>query len=298
VIGVLPSLLLISVIVFLFLHLLPGDPARVIAGPEASEQQVRLLREALGLDRPLEVQYLRFVSHAVVGDFGNSIRSGRPVIAEIGSRFLPTLWLTVSAMAWAVTLGLFVGVFAATRRGRWSDYAMMIPAVSGISLPGFALGLILIQVFAVELRLLPVTGYGTWQNLVLPSITLGTGVAAVLARFTRSAFVEVLRDDYLRTAYAKGLGDRVVVWKHAFRNALIPVITVTGLQFGFLLGGSIVVEKVFAWPGLGRLLIDAVDTRDYPVIQAEILLFSLEFIFINLAVDMLYAIVNPTIRYR
>jgi glutathione transport system permease protein len=201
-------------------------------------------------------------------------------------------------MAWAVTLGLFAGVFAATRRGRWSDYAMMIPAVSGISLPGFALGLILIQVFAVELRLLPVTGYGAWQNLILPSITLGTGVAAVLARFTRSAFIEVLRDDYLRTAYAKGLAQRVVVWKHAFRNALIPVITVTGLQFGFLLGGSIVVEKVFAWPGLGRLLIDAVDTRDYPVIQAEILLFSLEFIFINLAVDVLYAIVNPTIRYR
>jgi glutathione transport system permease protein len=171
------------------------------------------------------------------------------------------------------------------------------PAVSGISFPGFALGLIPIQIFAVELHLLPVTGYGGWRNLVLPSFTLGAGVAAVLLRY-RSAFVEVLRDDYLRTAYAKGLSAPVVVWKHAFRNALIPVITMTGLQFGFLLGGSIVIETVFAWPGLGRLLIDAVNTRDYPVIQAEILLFSLEFILINLLVDVLYAVVNPTIRYR
>ena len=296
--GVLPTLLLVSLVVFSFLHLLPGDPARVIAGPEASDTQVRMLREALGLDRPLYVQYLRFVGNALIGDFGKSIRSGRPVIAEIGSRFMPTLWLTVSAMGWAVTAGLLAGVFAATRRGRWSDYAVMVPAVSGISFPGFALGLILIQIFAVELHLLPVTGYGDWRNLVLPSFTLGAGVAAVLARFTRSAFVEVLRDDYLRTAYAKGLSAPVVVWKHAFRNALIPVITMTGLQFGFLLGGSIVIETVFAWPGLGRLLIDAVNTRDYPVIQAEILLFSLEFILINLLVDVLYAVVNPTIRYR
>ena len=232
--GVLPTLLLVSLVVFSFLHLLPGDPARVIAGPEASDTQVRMLREALGLDRPLHVQYLRFVGNALIGDFGKSIRSGRPVIAEIGSRFMPTLWLTVSAMGWAVTAGLLAGVFAATRRGRWSDYAVMVPAVSGISFPGFALGLILIQIFAVELHLLPVTGYGDWRNLVLPSFTLGAGVAAVLARY-RSAFVEVLRDDYLRTAYAKGLSAPVVVWKHAFRNALIPVITMTGLQFGFLL---------------------------------------------------------------
>jgi len=296
--GVLPTLLLVSLVVFSFLHLLPGDPARVIAGPEASDTQVRMLREELGLDRPLHAQYLRFAGHALIGDFGRSIRSGRPVIAEIASRFMPTLWLTITAMAWAVTIGLLAGVLAATRRGRWSDYAVMIPAVSGISFPGFALGLILIQIFAVEMHLLPVTGYGDWRNLVLPSFTLGAGVAAVLARFTRSAFVEVLQDDYLRTAYAKGLSAPVVIWKHAFRNALIPVITMSGLQFGFLLGGSIVIETVFAWPGLGRLLIDAVNTRDYPVIQAEILLFSLQFMLINLLVDVLYAVVNPTIRYR
>jgi glutathione transport system permease protein len=297
-VGVLPSLLIVALVVFLFLHMLPGDPARVIAGQEAGEAQVRMIRQSLGLDRPLYEQFWRFVVNAVSWDFGTSIRTGRPVITEIASRFMPTLALTVAAMGWSTIIGLAIGIFAATRRGRWPDYAVMIFAITGISFPPFALGLLLIQAFSVELAWLPPTGYGTWQHLILPSFTLGAAVAAILARFTRSAFVEVMREDYLRTAYAKGLADRVIILKHALRNALIPVITMIGLQFGFLLGGSIVVERVFAWPGLGRLLIEAVENRDYPIIQAEILLFSFEFILINLLVDLLYAAVNPTIRYK
>ena len=297
-VGVIPSLLIVALIVFLFLHMLPGDPARVIAGQEAGEAQVRMIRQSLGLDRPLYEQFWRFIVNAVSWDFGNSIRTGRPVTTEIASRFMPTLALTIAAMGWSTIIGLAIGIFAATRRGRWPDYAVMIFAITGISFPPFALGLILIQIFSVELGWLPPTGYGSWQHLILPSLTLGAAVAAILARFTRSAFVEVMREDYLRTAYAKGLADRVIILKHALRNALIPVITMIGLQFGFLLGGSIVIERVFAWPGLGRLLIEAVENRDYPIIQAEILLFSFEFILINLLVDLLYAAVNPTIRYK
>jgi glutathione transport system permease protein len=201
-------------------------------------------------------------------------------------------------MAWATVAGLLIGVFSATRRGRWPDYGGMIAAVSGISLPSFWLGLLLIDLFSVQLHWLPTGGYGSWRSFFLPSFTLGLGVAAVVARFTRSAFLEIAREDYIRTARAKGVLERVVVWKHTLRNALIPVITMVGLQFGFLLGGSIVVETVFSWPGLGRLLVDSVSYRDYPVIQAEILLFSLEFILINLLVDVLYALANPEIRYK
>jgi glutathione transport system permease protein len=297
-VGLASTLAIVSVLVFLFLQMLPGDPARVIAGPEASAVQVQLIREKLGLNLPLHDQYWQYVSKAVAGDFGTSIRSGRPVVEEIGSRFLPTLILTAAALGWAILIGFPAGIFAATRRGKWTDRAAMIMAVAGVSLPSFALGLLLIQFLAVGLRWFPANGYGSWSALVLPSLTLGAAVAAVIARFTRSAFVEVMREDYLRTAYAKGLSERVIVWKHALRNALIPVVTMVGLQFGFLLGGAIVVEQVFAWPGLGRLLIDAVESRDYPIIQAEILLFSLEFIIINLMVDVLYTVINPAIRYR
>jgi len=183
-------------------------------------------------------------------------------------------------------------------RNRWPDRLGMTIAVSGISFPAFALGMVLMQVFAVDLGWLPTIGDDTWLHYILPSLTLGAAVAAIMARFTRSSFVEILGDDFIRTARAKGLDERQVIWRHAMRNALIPVVTMMGLQFGFLLGGSIVVEKVFNWPGLGRLLVDAVDMRDYPVIQALVLLFSLEFIVINLVVDVLYGFINPTIRYR
>ena len=295
--GLVPTLFLVTVCVFFFVHLLPGDPAQLAAGPEADEETVQMVRERLGLDRPLPEQFVVFVKKAVTGDFGISIRSQRPVIDEVDDRFGPTLWLTVAAMVWAVVFGLLIGVVSAVKRGRWPDRLGMAFAVSGISMPPFALGILLMEVFSVWLGWFPTVGADSWRHYVLPSITLGAGVAAVMARFTRSALIEVLSEDYVRTARAKGLPARQVLSRHALRNALIPVVTMMGLQFGFLLGGSIVVEKVFNWPGMGRLLVDAVEMRDYPVMQTCVLLFSVEFLLINLAVDLLYGWLNPSIRY-
>lgn len=296
--GIVPVMLVIAVLVFSFVHMLPGDPARLVAGPDATADDVALVRADLGLDKPLHEQFLTFLGNIVQGELGTSLKTRRPVAEEIGERLMPTVWLSVVSMVWAVIAGLLIGVLSAVKRGRWQDYGGMVLAVSGISFPSFWLGLLMIGVFSVDLGWLPTGGYGTWQHFVMPSIALGLGVAAVMARFTRSAFIEISREDYVRTARAKGVFERAVIWKHTLRNAMIPIITMVGLQFGFLLGGSIVVETVFTWPGLGRLLVDSVSYRDYPVIQAEILLFSIEFILINLAVDMLYAFANPEIRYR
>ncbi|KAB8310949.1 MULTISPECIES: glutathione ABC transporter permease GsiC [Rahnella] len=296
--GLIPTLLIVAVLVFLFVHLLPGDPARLMAGQDADASVVALVRQDLGLDKPLYQQFLTFFGNALTGDFGHSMVSKRPVIDEISSRFMPTFWLTLTSMLWSVIIGLLIGVVSAVWRNRWPDRLGMALAVSGISFPAFALGMLLMQVFSVELGWLPTVGADGWQHYILPSITLGAAVAAIMARFTRASFVEVMQEDYMRTARAKGVHEAVVVVKHGLRNAMIPVVTMMGLQFGFLLGGSIVVEKVFNWPGLGRLLVDSVEMRDYPVIQAEVLLFSLEFILINLLVDMLYAVINPSIRYK
>ncbi|EHG2694239.1 glutathione ABC transporter permease GsiC [Salmonella enterica] len=296
--GLIPTLLIVAVLVFLFVHLLPGDPARLIAGPEADAQVIALVRQQLGLDQPLHVQFWRYITHVLQGDFGTSMVSRRPVSEEIASRFLPTLWLTITSMIWAVLFGMAIGIAAAVWRNRWPDRVGMTLAVTGISFPAFALGMLLMQIVSVDLGWLPTVGADSWQHYILPSLTLGAAVASVMARFTRSSFVDVLSEDYMRTARAKGVSETWVVLKHGLRNAMIPVVTMMGLQFGFLLGGSIVVEKVFNWPGLGRLLVDSVDMRDYPVIQAEVLLFSLEFILINLVVDVLYAAINPAIRYK
>jgi glutathione transport system permease protein len=296
--GLIPTLLIVGLLVFLFVHLLPGDPARLAAGVDATPETVALVRQDLGLDKSLPQQFLRFATGVLQGDFGKSLRTKRPVSEEIGDRFMPTFWLTVAAMSWSVVIGMIIGVLSAVWRNRWPDRLGMTLAVSGISFPAFALGMVLMEIFAVQLNWLPTVGADTWKHYILPSLTLGAAVAAIMARFTRSSFVDILQEDYVRTARAKGLSENVVVIKHGLRNALIPVVTMMGLQFGFLLGGSIVVEVVFNWPGMGRLLIDAVDMRDYPVIQTEILLFSLEFILINLMVDVLYAVINPTIRYR
>jgi len=296
--GLLPTLLIVAVLVFLFVHMLPGDPARLAAGQDASPETVQLVRQELGLDKSIPEQFLRFFTHALQGDFGKSLRTRRPVSAEIADRFGPTLWLTLTSMVWAVVFGMAMGIVSAVYRNRWPDRLGMTLAVSGISFPAFALGMLLMQIFSVKLGWLPTVGADTWKHYVLPSITLGAAVAAVMARFTRASVVEVIQEDYVRTARAKGVAERRVILKHTLRNALIPVVTMMGLQFGFLLGGSIVVEVVFNWPGLGRLLVDAVETRDYPVIQTLVLLFSLEFILINLVVDVLYGYINPTIRYE
>ena len=296
--GLIPTLLIVAVLVFLFVHLLPGDPARLIAGAEADASVVELVRQDLGLDKPLPQQFLHFMVNAVQGDFGQSMVSKRPVSEEIAARFYPTLWLTLTSMVWAVIIGMGIGIVSAVWRNRWPDRIGMTLAVSGISFPAFALGMLLMELFSVRLGWLPTVGADSWRHYILPSLTLGAAVAAVMARFTRASFVDVLHEDYMRTARAKGVSETRVVLKHGLRNAMIPVVTMMGLQFGFLLGGSIVVEKVFNWPGLGRLLVDSVEMRDYPVIQAEVLLFSLEFILINLVVDVLYAAINPAIRYK
>jgi len=296
--GLLPTLLIVAFLVFMLVHLLPGDPARLAAGQDATPETVELVRQDLGLDKSLAQQFVRFMTGVAHWDFGRSLRTKRPVSTEISERFMPTFWLTLWSMAWSVLFGMAIGIVSAVYRNRWPDLVGMTLAVSGISFPAFALGMVLMQIFAVDLNWLPTVGDDTWRHYILPSITLGAAVAAIMARFTRSSFVDILGEDYIRTARAKGLDERRVVIKHGLRNALIPVVTMMGLQFGFLLGGSIVVEKVFNWPGLGRLLVDAVDMRDYPVIQALVLLFSLEFILINLVVDVLYGLINPTIRYR
>ncbi|CCG17622.1 putative binding-protein-dependent transport permease protein [Taylorella equigenitalis 14/56] len=298
VIGMVPTLFLICVCVFLFVHILPGDPAVLAAGPDADAQTIQLIREDMGLNLPLWEQFVNYMSNVLHGDLGHSLRSKRPVFDEIAIRFTPTMLLTLTSMFWSVIVGLVIGVVSAIWRNSWPDRLFMTLAVSGISFPAFAFGMLLIQIFAVWLGWLPSVGADSWKHYILPSLTLGLSVAAVLARFTRASFVEVINEDFVRTARAKGLSEKVVMIKHSLRNALIPVVTMMGLQFGFLLGGSIVVETVFGWPGMGSLLIDSVNSRDYPMIQGLVLLFSFEFIVINLVVDILYGVINPTIRYK
>ncbi|MBF4501599.1 glutathione ABC transporter permease GsiC [Savagea sp. SN6] len=297
ILEVIPTLLIVTVFIFLFVHMIPGDAARLVAGEDATLEDIKLVEKELGLDRPLHEQYISYMGGLLKGDLGTSLKTRRPVSEEIGARFMPTFWLTVWSMVWAVMIGLIIGVVSATKRNKWPDYVGMFAAVSGLSLPSFWLGLVLIQIFAVQLGWFPSGGMESWKSYILPSITLGTGVAAVVARFTRSSLMDVLKNDYIRTGRAKGVNEQNIVWHHALRNALVPVVTMTGLQFGFLLGGSVVIETVFSWPGLGKLLIDSVAFRDYPVIQAEMLIFALEFIIINLVVDLLYGILNPQIRY-
>lgn len=297
-VQLIPTLLGVSLIIFAFVRLIPGDPARLIAGLGATQQDIALVRSDLGLDRPAVQQYFSYMGKALTGDFGKSLRTRLPVTQEIGTRMIPTVKLAVVSMVIAVALGLTAGVISAIKRNSWLDYLSMTGALVGVSMPSFWLALMLMYLLAVKYHLLPTFGYGTWQHYVMPAITLGVGAAASIARFTRASMLEVLGQDFVRTARAKGLRDAKVNLRHALRNALIPVLTITGLQFGFLLGGTVVVESVFAWPGIGRLLVDAVEARDYPVIQTLMLVFALQFVLINLAVDLLYGLIDPRISYE
>lgn len=292
----------VTIVVFLILELIPGDPVQVLlfgsdmAGnvtPEYMEE----MREALGLNDPLPIRYGRFLQGVVTGDMGDSIRTGRPVMEEVLERLPKTLQLALSGLAVGVTLGVVAGVWAAARRGTVLDTAVMMAAAGGTSIPGFWLGMILALVFGVELGWLPVYGSGTWKHLLLPSVTLGVGAAAVIARMTRSGVLEVLRRDYVRTARAKGLNERIVLYRHALKNALIPVVTVIGVQAGTLLGGTVIVESVFAWPGLGRLTLGAIAARDLPQIQAVVLVTAVTYVMSNLFVDVMYGYLDPRIRY-
>lgn len=294
-----PMLIVVSIIAFLFVHLTPGDPIRVLYGNEIDAETYQKLKEKEGFNDPLYLQYTRYVGKIITqGDFGISYRTKSNVSDEILRRFSYTLFLTLASMVWAVVIGLIVGILSAVKRNSLLDRLGMVSAITALSIPEFWFGLMLMQIFAVQLGWFPTSGSGTILHLILPSLTLGLGVAAIIARFTRSSILEVLREDYVRTARAKGQNQWVIVLTHVLRSALIPVVTMTGLQFGFLLGGAVVVEQVFAWPGLGSYLIDSILTRDYPVIQALILLFSVQFLVVNLLVDISYGLLNPQIRYE
>lgn len=296
IIGVIPTLIIVTTFVFFFVRLIPGDPARLVAGPQATLEDVEVVREELGLNKPIVTQYVDYVTGLFHGDLGMSLRTKRPVATEVSLRYMNTVKLTLGSLAWSVVVGVLLGVWSGKHRSKWQDYTGMTMAISGISMPSFWIGFLLITVFSVNLKWLPTTGADSWKSFILPSIALGTSIAAIIARFTRSSIIEVMKEDYIRTARAKGLRERTVIWKHAFRNAMISVVTVVGLQFGFLLGGSVVTESVFAFPGLGSLLVESVNYRDYNAIQSLILIFSLHFVVINLVVDILYALLNPEIK--
>ena len=290
----------VSLLTFSMLRLVPGDPVTVLLGRQAvSKEQAAALREELGLNDPLPVQYWRYISGVVQGDLGNSIRSGRPVAEMIREQLPSTIQLTVAAMLLAVGIGLGLGMLGALRHGTWVDTAIMSLAVSGISIPSFWLGLLLIMIFSVGLGWLPsVAGSDDWRGLILPAVTLGVAEASVIARIVRASMVDTLDQEYMRTAQAKGLPRTRMILRHALPNALIPVVTIVGLQIGFLLAGSTVVETIFARQGIGRLAVTAVNSRDFPVVQGVVLVTASIYVLINTLTDILYAYLNPRIRLQ
>jgi ABC-type dipeptide/oligopeptide/nickel transport system permease component len=301
-----PVLFGVSVLVFSVLHLAPGDPAAIMLGAQATKEDVQRLHRDLGLDQPLVIQYLHWIGQVARGDLGRSIPLGRAVLPEVLLRFKATLVLTAGALVIAVLLGLVAGIISAVKQYSWLDRLSMGVAVTGVSLPVFWTGIMLIIVFALQLRWFPSSGmsspYGSgvadvlW-HLVLPAVTLGTASAAALARLTRSSVLEIIRQDYVRSARAKGLAERAVIARHVLKNAINPIITVLGVQVGFLLGGAILTETVFSWPGLGSMMVRAIQARDYPLVQGGVLLIATTFVVVNLAVDLLYALFDPRIRY-
>ena len=290
-----PVLFGVSVGVFLMIHLIPGDPAELVAGQMATREDVENVRQALGLDRPLLEQYLNFAGHALTGDFGKSFRTGRPVSEEIFARYGNTLLLGSVALILAAIVGGLAGIVSAVKRFSWVDNLALVLSILAISTPAFSLGLLLILTFAVWFSVLPMTGFDSWPAIVMPAITLSAASTAVICRIMRSSLVEVLDNQYVRTARAKGLREHLVVWRHGVRNAIIPVVTVVGLQLGYLLGSAVVTETVFAWPGLGRLLVQSILARDFPVVQASVLVVAVTFIVVNIVTDLLYGLLDPRI---
>jgi len=298
VLVAIPTVFGVATVVFFLRTLLPGDPAIIIAGPQATPEAIANIRRQLGLDQPLWHQYLSFLGGLVHGDLGISTRTGEPVIQEIATRAPYTAELAIASLVLAVLVGVTLGVVAATRRSTAGDLGISSAAVFGVSMPVYWLGLMLIVVFAVHFRVLPAAGTDQGlASLVLPTVTLALFSMGLVTRQTRSAMLEVLGQDFVRTARAKGAGRRVVLLRHALRNALLPIVTTIGLQFGILLGGAVLTESIFAWPGVGRLLVDSIGSRDYPVVQGVVLLLSVAFITINIVTDLVYAYVDPRIRY-
>lgn len=293
-----PTIFGITLAAFLLMYILPGDPVAILMGDVLDAKTMEMLREQLGLDQPVYVQYFRFVTNALKGDFGNSYQTKRPVINTIKSGLSYTGKITAYAYLVSILIGIPAGVLAAVKHNSWGDTGTMIFALLGICLPPFVVALLLLYVFGFKLAWLPLGGSGTFAHMILPSITLGIRPAGMLARITRSGMLEVLRQDYIRTARAKGLKERVVLARHALKNCLIPVITVMGGQIGGLLSGSVVVESIFSWPGIGKVSQEAISARDFPVVQATVLVSALVVVGINLLVDLSYAFVDPRIRYE
>jgi ABC-type dipeptide/oligopeptide/nickel transport system permease component len=302
-----PVLLGVSILVFSVIHLAPGDPAVIMLGPLATKESIENLHQELGLDRPLVVQYLAWMSKVVRLDFGRSVVLGREVFPEIWLRFKATMILTLASLSLAILIGVVAGITSAVRQYSIFDGLSMLTALAGVSMPVFFTGIVLIILFSMQLNLFPTAGMYSpaggdlldlLHHLVLPAITLGTASAAVLARMTRSAMLETIRQDYIRTARAKGLAERAVIYVHALRNAAITIITVLGMQVGYQLGGAILTETVFSWPGIGMMMVRAIQVRDYPMVQGGVLFVAAVFVFVNIIVDIAYAFLDPRIRYH
>ncbi|NQD66260.1 ABC transporter permease [Bacillus haikouensis] len=295
-IEIIPVIFGVTLVVFLIMQMVPGDPAVILAGEGASKDAINQLRTELGLNRPLYVQYGEYIMNVFQGDLGQSLKSQQPVIQEIMTRLPITIELAFYSILITIVLGMTAGIISAVRPYSATDITVMIVALLGISLPSFFMGLLSIYLFSVKLQLLPVAGWDSMLHIILPAFTLGIGGAAIVARMTRSSMLEVVRQDYIRTARAKGLKGFAIIYKHALRNALIPVITVVGLQFGALLGGTVLIESVFAINGLGRMIVDSIRTRDLPMVQGGVLVASLVFVIVNLFVDVLYRFFNKRIE--
>lgn len=291
-----PVVIGVTIVVFVIMQLVPGDPAVLLAGEGATEATIEALRVQLGLHQPLYVQYFDYIGSLLQGDMGVSLKNNQPVLQEIMTRLPITLELAIFSTLITIVLGMLAGIISAVRPYSLLDTVVMVVALLGISLPSFWFGLMLMYTFSVKLQIFPVAGWDSMLHIVLPAFTLGAGGAAIVARMTRSSMLEVIRQDYIRTARAKGVKERVIIYKHALRNALIPVITVVGLQFGALLGGTVLVESIFAINGLGRMIVDAIRMRDLPVVQGGVLVASLVFVVVNLIVDIMYRLFNKRIE--
>ena len=296
IVFLVPVLIGVSILIFVIVHMAPGDPAETLLGPSATAQDLQEMREQLGLNKPLVMQYVDFLTNTLKGDLGRSIRTNNPVLEEILDRFKPTFVLASLSMAFAVLLGIPLGILAALRQNTWIDTFCNFLALLGFSLPGFWLGLMLMLLFSIMIPILPSSGYGSWRQLIMPVIVLGTNTMAVIARMTRSSMLEVIRQDYVRTAKAKGLNGRLILFRHILSNVLIPVVTVAGLYFGNMLGGVVITETIFSIPGVGRLIIDGIRFHDYPVVQGGVLFFAFCLSLVNLGVDLLYALLDPRIK--
>ena len=293
-----PVLLGVSLVVFSIVHIIPGDPARIMAGVDATGEEIELIRRQLNLDKPVYVQYFLWISKALSGDWGRSIVTNQAVLPEVIHRFSATLQLTIAAMILAVLIGVTVGVVSATKPYSLFDHLSMVAALFGVSMPIFWMGLMFIFLFSVTLGLFPSSGKDGIEHIVLPALTLGLASTGIIARMTRSSMLEVLGQDYVRTARAKGATEEDVVYRHALKNAMIPIVTIVGLQFGYLLSGAVLTETVFNWPGIGRLMVDSIFNRDFPMIQGAVLLVASSFVLVNLLTDLLCAYLDPRVKFE